>query len=201
MSDDLIQRLRDECHCNDWYLRKAAATALEAKDAEIERLRGEVYVPGSWHCAKCKFTLLQSNLNARDGTVTPRDKPGDKCPNCNSPLWRATWKQDAFEMQERAVEQMERAKAAESRAEQAERALAEAVEVLRPFAEIREALELISANKPGDVLQDERAIFQTWGLKDTPTSRQITLGHLRAARQFAKGYHAMLQAAQGGDDD
>ena len=87
------------------------------------------------------------------------------------------------------------------RAEQAERALAEAVEVLRPFAEIREALELISANKPGDVLQDERAIFQTWGLKDTPTSRQITLGHLRAARQFAKGYHAMLQAAQGGDDD
>lgn len=73
-----------------------------------------------------------------------------------------------------------------SRAEQAERALAEAVEVLRPFAEIREALELISANKPGDVLQDERAIFQTWGLKDTPTSRQITLGHLRAARQFVK---------------
>ena len=91
--------------------------------------------------------------------------------------------------------------AAQKRAEQAGRALAEAVEVLRPFAEIREALELISANKPGDVLQDERAIFQTWGLKDTPTSRQITLGHLRAARQFAKGYHAMLQAAQGGDDD
>lgn len=77
-------------------------------------------------------------------------------------------------------------KATVSRAEQAERALAEAVEVLRPFAEIREALELISANKPGDVLQDERAIFQTWGLKDTPTSRQITLGHLRAARQFVK---------------
>ena len=48
--------------------------------------------------------------------------------------------------------------AAQKRAEQAERALAEAVEVLRPFAEIREALELISANKPGDVLQDERAI-------------------------------------------
>lgn len=57
-------------------------------------------------------------------------------------------------------------------------------EVVGPFAEIRQALELISANKPGDELLDERAIFQTWGLKDTPTSKQITLGHLRAARQL-----------------
>lgn len=144
MSDDLVKRLRRWQETfgkpigngranpdNDMiYLLGDAAASLAAKDAEIERLRGEVYVPGSWHCAKCKFTLLQSNLNARDGTVTPRDKPGDKCPNCNSPLWRATWKQDAFEMQERAVEQMERAKAAESRAEQAERALAEALSVV-----------------------------------------------------------------------
>lgn len=57
-------------------------------------------------------------------------------------------------------------------------------EVVRPFAKIRQALELISANKPGDELLDDRAIFQTWGLKDTPTSKQITLGHLRAARQL-----------------
>lgn len=57
-------------------------------------------------------------------------------------------------------------------------------EVVGPFAEIRQALELISANKPGDELLDERAIFQTWGLKDTPTSKQITLGHLRAASQL-----------------
>ena len=78
----------------------------------------------------------------------------------------------------------------ERRAEQAERALAEAVEVLRPFAEIREALELISANKPGDVLQDERAIFQTGGLKATPTSGQTPLGPLRAARQFVKEHSA-----------
>lgn len=134
MSDDLIQRLRDECHCNDWYLRKAAATALEAKDAEIERLQRDLY-------------LQRSN---------------------------------GYELLAAECEKLQ------SRAEQAERALAEAVEVLRPFAEIREALELISANKPGDVLLDERAIFQTWGLKDTPTSRQITLGHLRAARQFVK---------------
>lgn len=49
-----------------------------------------VYVPGLWRCAKCKFELVQATLNARDGTVTARDTPGEKCPNCQSPLWRVT---------------------------------------------------------------------------------------------------------------
>lgn len=39
MSDDLVSRLRDERHCNDWYLRQSAATALTEARAEIERLR------------------------------------------------------------------------------------------------------------------------------------------------------------------
>lgn len=49
-----------------------------------------VYVPGLWRCAKCKFELVQATLNARDGTVSARDTPGEKCPNCASPLWRVT---------------------------------------------------------------------------------------------------------------
>src|SRR6185312_9883219 len=58
---------------------------------------GQVYVPGVWRCAKCDFRLIQSNLNASDGTVTARDTPGDKCPNCHSPLWRVTERQERIE--------------------------------------------------------------------------------------------------------
>lgn len=56
-----------------------------------------IFVPGIWRCAKCKFTLVQSNLNAADGSVTARDKPGDKCPNDGSPLWRVSYRDWALE--------------------------------------------------------------------------------------------------------
>jgi hypothetical protein len=39
--------------------------------------------------------LIQSNLNANTGTVTARSDTGDKCPNCNSGLWRVTYR-DAY---------------------------------------------------------------------------------------------------------
>ncbi|XUM21041.1 hypothetical protein ACRAVF_33925 (plasmid) [Bradyrhizobium oligotrophicum S58] len=58
----------------------------------------DVYVPGAWRCPKCSFVLQQASLNAADGTVTVRDAPGDACPNCNRPLWRLTWKEQANEM-------------------------------------------------------------------------------------------------------
>jgi uncharacterized protein with PIN domain len=58
--------------------------------AEIERLEKLVYVPGQWRCAKCNFRLTQSNLYVASGTVGPRDEPGDKCPNCDGPLWRVS---------------------------------------------------------------------------------------------------------------
>lgn len=116
MSGDLVERLRALARAkhDDLSVANEAADLIEAQAAEIERLRAEVYVPGQWRCAKCKFTLQQMNLNANTGTVTARDNAGDKCPNCNSPLWRATWKQDAHEMLDRATEQMERVKVAES---------------------------------------------------------------------------------------
>jgi uncharacterized Zn finger protein (UPF0148 family) len=117
-------------------IQHEAADVIDALQARVKELEGQVYVPGSWHCPKCKFTLLQSNLNAQDGTVTARDTPGDKCPNCNSPLWRCSWKNDAFEMQERAVEQMERAKDAESRALRAEQERDEAYGLLRSITPI-----------------------------------------------------------------
>ena len=56
-----------------------------------------IHVPGLWRCAKCGLQLLQSNLNSGDGTVTARDQAGDKCPNDDAPLWRVTWKEEAFQ--------------------------------------------------------------------------------------------------------
>jgi len=73
----------------------------------------DIHVPGLWGCAKCGFTLLQSNLNAKDGSITARDEPGDKCPNDGAPLWRVTWRQQAEEMGRRCEEAIERAVAAE----------------------------------------------------------------------------------------
>lgn len=70
-----------------------------------------IYVPGVWCCAKCQFTLVQSNLNAADGSVTARDEPGDKCPNCDCPLWRVSWQQQAKEMGDRAEQEILRSKA------------------------------------------------------------------------------------------
>lgn len=63
-----------------------------------------IHVSGLWRCAKCNFVLVQSNLNAADGTITARDEAGDKCPNDGAPLWRVTWRQHAEEMAERCEE-------------------------------------------------------------------------------------------------
>jgi hypothetical protein len=78
--------------------------AFEARGKEIERLAALVYVPGLWRCAKCNFSLLQGNLNYPSGTVTVRDDPGDRCPNCDSPLWRVSERQAGNELVKRCEE-------------------------------------------------------------------------------------------------
>lgn len=88
---------------------------------EIARLRQLVYVPGLWQCAKCKFQLVQANLNADDGSVTSRDQPGDRCPNCNVPLWRVSERDAGNDMVERCEEWMKRATAAEAELERLRR--------------------------------------------------------------------------------
>jgi hypothetical protein len=84
---------------------------LEGKTADLEKL---VYVPGLWRCAKCEFSLLQSNLNARDGSVTVRDEPGDRCPNCQSPLWRVTERRAGNDLADRLEAELERRRLAEA---------------------------------------------------------------------------------------
>ena len=89
------------------------ADTAEALAREFKRMRGLIYVPGAWRCAKCEFRLIQSNLNALDGTVTARDEPGDRCPNDGSPLWRVTYRDDVADAYGRWEEQVNRATAAE----------------------------------------------------------------------------------------
>jgi len=61
--------------------------ACDAAADEIEALEREVYVPGLWRCPKCEFHLCQATL--------------DKCPNCDSPLWRVTERAARNEMVKR----------------------------------------------------------------------------------------------------
>jgi hypothetical protein len=75
-----------------------------------------IYVPGVFRCPKCNFRLIQSNLNAQDGTVTPRDAPGDKCPNDGSPMWRVTYRDELAEAYRICEQQVARAVDAETRA-------------------------------------------------------------------------------------
>ena len=72
----------------------AAEAALASRQTVSD---GLVYVPGVFRCAKCGFRLIQSNLNAVDGSVTARDAPGEPCPNDGAPMWRVSWKQYAEE--------------------------------------------------------------------------------------------------------
>ena len=115
------------------YLIVAAVNAHDALVAERDKLNAEVarleklvYVPGLWRCPKCDFTLVQSNLNALDGTVTARDEPGDKCPNCNGPLWRVTERQAGNDMVERCEKEIIRANEAVAERDRLRQALIEA---------------------------------------------------------------------------
>jgi uncharacterized protein with PIN domain len=89
-----------------------AVIAILDDFAELEK---QVYVPGLWRCPKCEFQLVQANLYAATGAVSARDQPGDKCPNCNGPLWRVTERQAGNDMVKRCEEQMERAIKAETK--------------------------------------------------------------------------------------
>lgn len=109
---------------------KRAKEEAETENARLARL---VYVPGQWRCAKCKFTLIQANLNANGGTVTARDQPGDKCPNCDSPLWRVTERDAGNEMIDRAEEAFEAKRAAETHSAALARALEELVTKVDAF--------------------------------------------------------------------
>ena len=121
----------------------------KATPEQVAYLESLVYCPGVWRCVKCDFRLIQSNLNANTGTVTARNEPGDKCPNCNSPLWRVSERQERVEAMDMAEQQFMRADAAE-------KALAEIHEILdREIAGATKTLEM-------DLHEGSRRSAQGW---------------------------------------
>lgn len=101
---------------------KADNETLRSRVGELEKERDKlaalVYVPGLWRCAKCEFKLMQSTLYAQSGTVGPRDDPGEKCPNCNSPLWRVSERDAGNETVDRCEAELKRANTLQSDLEQ-----------------------------------------------------------------------------------
>jgi rubrerythrin len=107
------------------------ADAAEAGEAERDRLAALVYVPGRWRCAKCNFGLQQFKIRACDGAIGENDKTGEKCPNCDVPLWRVTEREAGNEISERAKEYLKLAVSAEGALAKAREALDEALVELR----------------------------------------------------------------------
>lgn len=77
---------------------------------EFKRMRGLIYCPGVLQCAKCGFRLTKTLLTPTGAFAD--DKP-DYCPNCNVPLWKTTWKDDAADAYKTAESQMDRSMEAE----------------------------------------------------------------------------------------
>jgi len=51
------------------------------------------YIPGVLVCKKCKFRLYKRTFYVNQNTIAVNNAP-DKCPNCETPLWRVTYKDD-----------------------------------------------------------------------------------------------------------
>ena len=163
MSDDLVRRLRHEQNLcavigdsvTADFMREAA-TAIEAKDAKIERLR--TYLRTVQNAAKV--------IAAAHGTELEHLRQN----NAFDHKLRA----EHESLQARDAEMTDALLAAESRAELAERALAAAVEVLRPFA--------VEADVWPSNYNDDDELVEPFG----DYSGELNVGALRAARQFVK---------------
>lgn len=89
-------------HDPDWHAPRIMRSAVYwLKETQMREgpsdtgINPSIHVPGRWHCAKCDFQLVKSNLNAGDGSMTANTDPGAKCPNCDHPMWPVTWKAHA----------------------------------------------------------------------------------------------------------
>ena len=111
----------DDLHVADDEWRTALATPasdvapVDVDDAqalarEFKRMQGLIYCPGVLRCAKCDFRLIKTTLTPAGAFAN--EEP-DSCPNCNVPMWRVTWQDEAHEAYRVAESQMERALGAE----------------------------------------------------------------------------------------
>jgi hypothetical protein len=78
---------------------RSGAYVSECLD-EISRMADMVYVPGGWHCPKCKFHLTSSVISAKSGNVGASRQIPEPCPNDGMPMELDTWREDAMQMAE-----------------------------------------------------------------------------------------------------
>lgn len=88
--------------------------------AKFEALTAKVYLPGQWGCPKCGFRLTQRTLHAADGSVSTRDQTGERCRNCDVPLWRVAALDEVNEAYQQANRAFDMRQEAIARAEKAE---------------------------------------------------------------------------------
>lgn len=98
------------------YDEGAAGCMMDADDAqalarEFKRMQGLIYCPGVLRCAKCEFRIIKTKLTPAGAFAN--EEP-DTCPNCNVPMWRVTWKDEAHDAYKTAESQMDRALEAEA---------------------------------------------------------------------------------------
>lgn len=70
-------------------------TALTAERERADKAEKALLVPGEMRCAKCKFTLIRTNLYVKSGTTGPGGNDTEPCPNGCGPLWPETWERSA----------------------------------------------------------------------------------------------------------
>jgi len=97
------------------YDEGAAGCMMDADDAqalarEFKRMQGLIYCPGVLRCAKCDFRLIKTTLTPAGAFAN--NEP-DTCPNCNVPMWRVTWQDEAHDAYKTAESQVARALEAE----------------------------------------------------------------------------------------
>lgn len=95
MTPQRFDELRANAYSDDSIPLLSNGDLIECLD-EIARLAAMVYVPGGWHCPKCKFHLVSSVLYAKTGNVGVNRQTPDSCPNDGTPMEPDTWQADAM---------------------------------------------------------------------------------------------------------
>lgn len=179
---------------------------LAKVEAETERLKALVYVPGQWRCAKCKFVLHKMVLCANTGAVGLKgDTKTEPCPNGCGPLWPTTWKEDAFECGDRLEQQHNEIVVLKARAEKAEAASAVLVEAHSVLNAARAATAPVENIRTG-MSEQIRRIHEAMKTLDKafanlPTQTTVHLERVRAleANQLPEGCMAVCNLCNGRD--
>ena len=168
---------------------RALATILDLK-ANLADLERQVYVPGQWRCAKCKFTLQRQTIDVAGGGggVSERDRnEPERCPNGCGPLWRVSERTVANELCDSIERLFEEKKAAESLAAQQAERIKVLEEVLKPIFKFLDNARKRHIGRPWSDIAKDKRILAVWLAEMTPQSTpDCTMAELFAMYETAR---------------